>query len=174
MVNPCLILAFDDSLLAVVLGFLDGKSLAKSSRICGTLRAQTSDADDARGAAAKLWRDLCARHGYRQPGTRTRNFLAWSTVYANNRCVECDEAGSIVITDRSLPWPNGRFSLCAQCLRSQRFARIGARPEINHDSTRLGLTLFRIATVRRELGYARKDKPRSSSAGRRRRTHNRG
>lgn len=172
--QPLNLARLDESLLAAVLSFLDGKGLVRIGRASRAFRAHTFDEDDPRGHAAQIWRNLCTTYGYHQVGTRTRNFLDWSKLYASCCCVECADAGTVFITDRALPWRNGRFALCRGCIRTCNLVRIASRPEIDNDSTKLSHVLFRITTVRRELTEAKKTKrPRpfrglaSARAGRR-------
>lgn len=156
---------FDESLLASVLSFLDGKSLVRLGRASRAFRAYTCDKGDPRGYAAQIWRNLCTTYGYHQVGTRTRNFLDWSKLYASCCCIECADAGTVFITDRALQWRNGRFAMCSSCIRTRKLVRIASRPEIDNDSTKLSHVLFRIATVRRELIHAKISKRRRPFCG---------
>ena len=55
----------------------------------------------------------------------------------------------------SLGFAWGRYALCARCIKpSAALWRLKDRPEIAGSETKLNHLLFRIATVRRELGYA--------------------
>ncbi|KAJ1461849.1 hypothetical protein M885DRAFT_507004 [Pelagophyceae sp. CCMP2097] len=137
-----------------VLRFLEGRALIQYGRCCRRARLLTADgAADAAGLGPRLWRALCLVQGYRQAGTRSRGFALWSAVYRCNLCVECTSPANVFINDRALDWPNRRFGVCSSCLKSNVWLRIAKRPEI-HGASQLRATLFRIATVRRELGLA--------------------
>ena len=105
------------------------------------------------------WRLLCEAHELRQPGTRTRGWRRWSLVYYANACVECGSPGSVTINDGVLGFANGRFALCHACVKSSQFWRVQRRPEIAGAPAKLAHLLFRIATIRRELGYKRAASP---------------
>ena len=151
----------------------DGKSLAHIARTDKRLHARVSDRNStAASPGAQVWRQLCASHNLRQPGTRTRGQLPWSKVYALSICIECSEFGEVVINDppNVLGFERGRFALCRRCMRSDTLWRVMNRPEIKGDGQKLAHLLFRIETVRRELGL----KPRykravAASSSRRRR-----
>ena len=133
----------------------DGKSLAHIARTDKRLHARVSDRNStAASPGAQVWRQLCASHNLRQPGTRTRGQLPWSKVYALSICIECSEFGEVVINDppNVLGFERGRFALCRRCMRSDTLWRVMNRPEIKGDGQKLAHLLFRIETVRRELG----------------------
>jgi hypothetical protein len=67
-----------------------------------------------------------------------------------------------------LGFERGRFALCRRCMRSDTLWRVMNRPEIKGDGQKLAHLLFRIETVRRELGLKPRYK-RAVAASRRRR-----
>ena len=150
----------------------DGKSLAHIARTDKRLHARVSDRNStAASPGAQVWRQLCASHNLRQPGTRTRGQLPWSKVYALSICIECSEFGEVVINDppNVLGFERGRFALCRRCMRSDTLWRVMNRPEIKGDGQKLAHLLFRIETVRRELGLKPRYKRAVTASSRRRR-----
>ena len=150
-----------DGVASQILRNLDGKSLVRSGRSCRRLRQLAHDGGDAPAPALSLagqtWKALCEARGWRQPGTRTRGWVPWSRVYRGGVCIECAEPGGVTINDpsNSLGFAWGRYALCARCIKpSAALWRLKDRPEIAGSETKLNHLLFRIATVRRELGYA--------------------
>ncbi len=166
-------LVLNDDCCLKLFELCDGKSLAHIARTDKRLHARVSDRNStAASPGAQVWRQLCAAHNLRQPGTRTRGQLPWSKVYALSICIECSEFGEVVINDppNVLGFERGRFALCRRCMRSDTLWRVMNRPEIRGDGQKLAHLLFRIETVRRELGL----KPRykravAASSSRRRR-----
>ena len=166
-------LVLNDDCCLKLFELCDGKSLAHIARTDKRLHARVSDRNStAASPGAQVWRQLCASHNLRQPGTRTRGQLPWSKVYALSICIECSEFGEVVINDppNVLGFERGRFALCRRCMRSDTLWRVMNRPEIRGDGQKLAHLLFRIETVRRELGL----KPRykravAASSSRRRR-----
>ena len=166
-------LVLNDDCCLKLFELCDGKSLAHIARTDKRLHARVSDRNStAASPGAQVWRQLCASHNLRQPGTRTRGQLPWSKVYALSICIECSEFGEVVINDppNVLGFERGRFALCRRCMRSDTLWRVMNRPEIKGDGQKLAHLLFRIETVRRELGL----KPRykravAASSSRRRR-----
>ena len=140
-----------DSVLGVVLGLLDGRSLARAARASPVLAAPIRD--ESEGGPA-LWRRLGDTYEFRQQGTRSRGRRPWAAVYADHVCAECIEPARVFVNDRVLPWPNGRFGLCSRCVRpATPLWRIARRREIRQDAGKLRHVLQRITVVRRELGY---------------------
>ena len=148
-------LVLNDDCCLKLFELCDGKSLAHIARTDKRLHARVSDRNStAASPGAQVWRQLCASHNLRQPGTRTRGQLPWSKVYALSICIECSEFGEVVINDppNVLGFEWGRFALCRRCMRSDTLWRVMNRPEIKGDGQKLAHLLFRIETVRRELG----------------------
>ena len=148
-------LTLNDDCCLKLFELCDGKSLAHIARTDKRLLARVSDRNStAASPGAQVWRQLCASHSLRQPGTRTRGQLPWSKVYALSICIECSEFGEVVINDppNVLGFERGRFALCRRCMRSDTLWRVMNRPEIRGDGQKLAHLLFRIETVRRELG----------------------
>ena len=140
-----------DSVLGVVLSLLDGRSLARAARASPGLASPIRD--ESEGGPA-LWRRLCAVYAFRQQGTRSRGRRPWHAVYADHVCAECLEPARVFVNDRVLSWPNGRFGLCARCIRpATPLWRIARRPEVRQDAGKLRHVLQRITVIRRELGY---------------------
>lgn len=153
-----------DGLVAQTLKYVDGKDLVRAGRSSKRLRFLTDDGGDAAGGTPSLaglvWKALCDGRQWHQPGTRTRGWVRWSRVYYGSVCIECGEPGAVTINETGSPlgFPNARFSLCARCVRSStQLWRVQYRPEIAGSETKLNHLLFRIATVRRELGYKRQE-----------------
>ncbi len=164
-------LTLNDDCCLKLFELCDGKSLAHIARTDKRLHARVSDRNStAASPGAQVWRQLCASHNLRQPGTRTRGQLPWSKVYALSICIECSEFGEVVINDppNVLGFERGRFALCRRCMRSDTLWRVMNRPEIRGDGQKLAHLLFRIETVRRELGLKPRYK-RAVTASRRRR-----
>ena len=164
-------LVLNDDCCLKLFELCDGKSLAHIARTDKRLHARVSDRNStAASPGAQVWRQLCASHNLRQPGTRTRGQLPWSKVYALSICIECSEFGEVVINDppNVLGFERGRFALCRRCMRSDTLWRVMNRPEIKGDGQKLAHLLFRIETVRRELGLPPRYK-RAVAASRRRR-----
>ena len=148
-------LVLNDDCCLKLFELCDGKSLAHIARTDKRLHARVSDRNStAASPGAQVWRQLCASHNLRQPGTRTRGQLPWSKVYALSICIECSAFGEVVINDppNVLGFERGRFALCRRCMRSDTLWRVMNRPEIKGDGQKLAHLLFRIETVRRELG----------------------
>lgn len=155
-----------DNCAARVLQALDGVSLARSGRCCVRLRRLTDDGGDEADApslAGQTWRALCSRFDLHQPGTRTRGWRRWSAIYYAQVCIECASPGKVTIRDAVLGFPNDRFALCAECVKSAHLWRVARRPELRGEKARLDHLLFRIATIRRELGLAADPKKRKGT-----------
>ena len=166
-------LVLNDDCCLKLFELCDGKSLAHIARTDKRLHARVSDRNStAASPGAQVWRQLCASHNLRQPGTRTRGQLPWSKVYALSICIECSEFGEVVINDppNVLGFERGRFALCRRCMRSDTLWRVMNRPEIKGDGQKLAHLLFRIETVRRELGLKPRYKRAVTASRRRRRT----
>ena len=165
-------LVLNDDCCLKLFELCDGKSLAHIARTDKRLHARVSDRNStAASPGAQVWRQLCASHNLRQPGTRTRGQLPWSKVYALSICIECSEFGEVVINDppNVLGFERGRFALCRRCMRSDTLWRVMNRPEIKGDGQKLAHLLFRIETVRRELGLKPRYKRAVAASSRRRR-----
>ena len=165
-------LVLNDDCCLKLFELCDGKSLAHIARTDKRLHARVSDRNStAASPGAQVWRQLCASHNLRQPGTRTRGQLPWSKVYALSICIECSEFGEVVINDppNVLGFERGRFALCRRCMRSDTLWRVMNRPEIKGDGQKLAHLLFRIETVRRELGLKPRYKRAVTASSRRRR-----
>ena len=165
-------LILNDDCCVHLLKFCDGKSLAHTARTDKRLHARVSDGNStAATPGAQVWRQLCGAHDLGQQGTRTRGRLPWSKIYALRICIECAEFGEVIINDppNVLGFEKGRFALCRRCMRGEQLWRVMHRPEIKGDGHKLAHLLFRIETVRRELGLKPRYKRAVSASSRRRR-----